>query len=220
MFHDHAGVTPDHAASLLAAATQAARTIPPAFPLTATVAVNPFLGQSDDDLATASAEADVIMVLLPDTEHEAVYEEFVKPNLSAGDTLLVAHGFSVRFGYVAPPADVDVAVADRLLELRQLLDVEHLSDHDGGDVVADPLDLLDLETGQPAGSEVGQRRLVERGPLVAAPRVRDDGDAAGGGHEVDGVRQRGGVPVGVRRPSGRSRSRRPQRAAARRGRCG
>ena len=38
-----------------AAATQAARTIPPAFPLTATVAVNPFLGQSDDDLATASA---------------------------------------------------------------------------------------------------------------------------------------------------------------------
>ncbi|TJZ81992.1 YbcC family protein [Paracoccus hibiscisoli] len=55
MFHDHAGVTPDHAASLLAAATQAARTIPPAFPLTATVAVNPFLGQSDDDLATASA---------------------------------------------------------------------------------------------------------------------------------------------------------------------
>ncbi len=47
----------------------------------------------------------------------------------------------------APLADVDVAVADRLLELRQLLDVEHLADDDGADVVADAVDLLDLEAG-------------------------------------------------------------------------
>jgi uncharacterized protein YbcC (UPF0753/DUF2309 family) len=43
------------APALLAAAEAAARAIPPAFPLSATVAVNPFLGQVEDDLATAAA---------------------------------------------------------------------------------------------------------------------------------------------------------------------
>lgn len=45
----------DGATALLAAAEAAARAIPPAFPLSATVAVNPFLGQVEDDLATAAA---------------------------------------------------------------------------------------------------------------------------------------------------------------------
>src|SRR5512146_572014 len=43
------------APALLAAAEAAARAIPPAFPLSATVAVNPFLGQVGEDLATAAA---------------------------------------------------------------------------------------------------------------------------------------------------------------------
>ena len=43
------------AAQLLQAAEAAARAIPPAFPLDATVAVNPFLGQTGEDLAHASA---------------------------------------------------------------------------------------------------------------------------------------------------------------------
>jgi uncharacterized protein YbcC (UPF0753/DUF2309 family) len=43
------------APAILAAAEAAARAIPPAFPLSATVAVNPFLGQVTDDLATAAA---------------------------------------------------------------------------------------------------------------------------------------------------------------------
>jgi uncharacterized protein YbcC (UPF0753/DUF2309 family) len=42
------------APALLAAAEAAARAIPPAFPLSATVAVNPYLGQAGDDLATAA----------------------------------------------------------------------------------------------------------------------------------------------------------------------
>lgn len=42
-------------AGLLKAAEAAARAIPPAFPLSATVAVNPFLGQTGEDLATAAA---------------------------------------------------------------------------------------------------------------------------------------------------------------------
>lgn len=61
-------------------------------------------------LSEAVAEADVIMILLPDTEHEAVFTEHIAPNLNEGDTLLVAHGFSVRFGYIAAPEGIDVAL--------------------------------------------------------------------------------------------------------------
>ena len=56
----------------------------------------------------ASAEADVIMILIPDTEQKRVYEESIAPNLSAGDALVFAHGFNIRFGRIVPPADVDV----------------------------------------------------------------------------------------------------------------
>ena len=62
------------------------------------------------DVATASAEADVIMILLPDTEIGPVYDAEVAPNLSDGDALFFAHGFNVRFGYVKAPAGVDVAM--------------------------------------------------------------------------------------------------------------
>jgi hypothetical protein len=47
-------IAPTRVAGLLKAAEAAARAIPPAFPLSATVAVNPFLGQTGEDLATAS----------------------------------------------------------------------------------------------------------------------------------------------------------------------
>ena len=62
------------------------------------------------DVATASAEADVIMILLPDTEIGPVYDAEVAPNLSDGDALFFAHGFNVRFGYVKAPVGVDVAM--------------------------------------------------------------------------------------------------------------
>ncbi|MFN6925455.1 MAG: YbcC family protein [Tabrizicola sp.] len=55
MFHKHTHIAPTLASQLLVAADAAARAIPPAFPLDATVAVNPFLGQIGEDLATASA---------------------------------------------------------------------------------------------------------------------------------------------------------------------
>lgn len=55
MFHKAIDTTPAQSRGLLEAAAAAARAIPPAFPLSATVAVNPFLGQSGEDLATASA---------------------------------------------------------------------------------------------------------------------------------------------------------------------
>jgi ketol-acid reductoisomerase len=58
----------------------------------------------------AAAEADVIMLLLPDTEQKRVYEESIAPHLQAGDAVLFAHGFNIRFGGIVPPPDVDVAM--------------------------------------------------------------------------------------------------------------
>ena len=55
MFLKHAQIAPERLAGLLKAAEAAVRAIPPAFPLDATVAVNPFLGQTGEDMATASA---------------------------------------------------------------------------------------------------------------------------------------------------------------------
>src|ERR1700739_1879553 len=48
-------------------------------------------------IAEAAAEADVIMILLPDTEQKKIYEAEIAPNLSAGKCLLFAHGFNIRF---------------------------------------------------------------------------------------------------------------------------
>jgi ketol-acid reductoisomerase len=61
-------------------------------------------------IADAAAEADVVMLLGPDTEHKAIFTEHIAPNLADGDALFVAHGFSVRFRQVAAPAGVDVAL--------------------------------------------------------------------------------------------------------------
>jgi ketol-acid reductoisomerase len=58
----------------------------------------------------AAAEADVVMLLLPDTEQKAVYEEAIAPNLRDGDALLFAHGFNIRFDQITPPAGIDVAM--------------------------------------------------------------------------------------------------------------
>jgi ketol-acid reductoisomerase len=61
-------------------------------------------------IADASAEADLIMILLPDTEQQAVFEADIKPNLNPGDAIFFAHGFNVRFGYVVAPEGIDVAM--------------------------------------------------------------------------------------------------------------
>ncbi len=62
------------------------------------------------DPATAVDWADVIMVLVPDQVQPELYEDVIAPNLNPGDLLLFAHGFSIRFGYITPPPDVDVAM--------------------------------------------------------------------------------------------------------------
>jgi ketol-acid reductoisomerase len=54
------------------------------------------------------AEADLIMILLPDEAQKTVYLEEIKPNLKAGKAIAFAHGFNIHFGQVVPPEDVDV----------------------------------------------------------------------------------------------------------------
>ena len=61
-------------------------------------------------MAEASAEADIVMLLLPDTEQAEIYEANVAPHLQPGDALLFAHGFNVRFNLISAPEGVDVAM--------------------------------------------------------------------------------------------------------------
>ena len=58
----------------------------------------------------AATEADVIMILAPDTEQQAIYRASIQPHLQPGDALFFAHGFNVRFGLIDAPEGVDVAM--------------------------------------------------------------------------------------------------------------
>ncbi|MGB3761610.1 MAG: ketol-acid reductoisomerase [Ornithinimicrobium sp.] len=58
----------------------------------------------------ACQEADLIMMLVPDHVARHVYTETVEPNLEDGDAIFFGHGFNIRFGYIKPPANVDVCM--------------------------------------------------------------------------------------------------------------
>jgi ketol-acid reductoisomerase len=59
----------------------------------------------------AAAEwADVIMVLAPDTVQAKLYQDDIRPHLTAGKLLMFAHGFNIRFGTIKPSTDVDVTM--------------------------------------------------------------------------------------------------------------
>ena len=60
--------------------------------------------------AEAAKAADIIMLLINDEKQAALYKESIAPNLTAGKTLMFAHGFNIHFGLIKPPADVNVAM--------------------------------------------------------------------------------------------------------------
>ena len=60
------------------------------------------------DVATAVAQADVVMVLTPDEFQGNLYRDELEPNLKKGATLAFAHGFSIHYNQVVPRADLDV----------------------------------------------------------------------------------------------------------------
>ena len=62
------------------------------------------------DPAQAAREADVIMILTPDTTQAKLYRDAIEPNLTPGKTLMFAHGFNIRFGTIVPPPGVDVTM--------------------------------------------------------------------------------------------------------------
>jgi len=58
--------------------------------------------------AEAAKRADIIQILVPDERQKALYNEEVKPHLTAGKALVFSHGFNIHFKNITPPADVDV----------------------------------------------------------------------------------------------------------------
>jgi ketol-acid reductoisomerase len=62
-------------------------------------------------VAEAAARGDIVMLLVPDEKHHDVYNADVAGGLEAGNMLMFGHGFSIHYGEVEPPADVDVALA-------------------------------------------------------------------------------------------------------------
>ncbi|AXH35441.1 ketol-acid reductoisomerase [Humibacter sp. BT305] len=60
------------------------------------------------NVADATAWADVIVILAPDQHQRGIYAESIEPNLASGKTLLFAHGFNIRFGYIKAPEGIDV----------------------------------------------------------------------------------------------------------------
>ena len=58
----------------------------------------------------AAAEADIIMMVIPDQTQARVYKASIEANLAPGKTLMFAHGFNIRFGQIVPPAGVDVSM--------------------------------------------------------------------------------------------------------------
>ena len=67
-------------------------------------------GLTVKSVADAAKEADVIMMLAPDTAQPAIYTEHIAPNLEAGNMLMFAHGFNIRYGTIEPPKEVDVTM--------------------------------------------------------------------------------------------------------------
>jgi ketol-acid reductoisomerase len=62
-------------------------------------------------VADASSRGDIVMMLVPDEKHRAIYEAEVRDGLADGNLLMFGHGFSVHYGEVEPPVGVDVALA-------------------------------------------------------------------------------------------------------------
>ncbi len=61
-------------------------------------------------VSDACAEADVVMLLVPDHVARKVYADSIEAHLADGKALLFGHGLNVRFGYITPPDGVDVAM--------------------------------------------------------------------------------------------------------------
>jgi len=60
--------------------------------------------------ADAAKAANVVMILVPDHIQADLYNSEIAPHMTAGKTLMFAHGFNIHFGQITPPADIDVTM--------------------------------------------------------------------------------------------------------------
>ena len=67
-------------------------------------------GLAVDTVPAVTKWADVVMVLVPDHIAGPMYNRDIAPNLTAGKMLMLAHGFSIRFGTIVPSKDIDVTM--------------------------------------------------------------------------------------------------------------
>src|SRR5207244_1469765 len=70
----------------------------------------PDAGRVVGEVRQVAQWADVVMILIPDHLQGKIYREEIEPNLQPGNMLMFAHGFNIRFGAIAPRADLDVAM--------------------------------------------------------------------------------------------------------------
>src|SRR5436305_866170 len=59
-------------------------------------------------VAEAAAEADIVIMLVPDEVASDVYAREVAESMTLGKYLAFSHGFSVHYGFIKPPDDVNV----------------------------------------------------------------------------------------------------------------
>jgi len=61
-------------------------------------------------VADAVAQADLVIMTLPDEVQPEVYENHIAANLKAGASLGATHGFNIHFGTIKPPDNVNVVM--------------------------------------------------------------------------------------------------------------
>jgi ketol-acid reductoisomerase len=67
-------------------------------------------------MAEATDRADVVFLLVPDEVQPEIFQESIEPNLEAGDVLNFASGYNITYGFIDPPATVDVVmIAPRMI---------------------------------------------------------------------------------------------------------
>jgi ketol-acid reductoisomerase len=62
------------------------------------------------DIADAASQGDVVMILLPDERQADVWDAEIADGIAPGKLLMFAHGFTIHFGQIEPPAGVDVGM--------------------------------------------------------------------------------------------------------------
>src|ERR671921_430877 len=67
-------------------------------------------GLKVESIADAASHGDIVCVLLPDERHHDVYEQDIRDGIAPGNLLMFGHGFSIHYGEIEPPPEVDVAL--------------------------------------------------------------------------------------------------------------